>query len=238
LDEIRPVRFETGFQSYPQGSCLVEFGLTKVLCSACVNDGVPPFLKGAGQGWITAEYGMLPGATHQRSSREASRGKQTGRTLEIQRLIGRSLRSVMEMTAFPDRTVWVDCDVIQADGGTRTASITGSFVAAALAFHGLASKKNIARFPIRHFVAGISVGCIRGEKMLDLRYDEDSTAEVDLNVVMTDDGRFVELQGTAEQNPFSKGDLDGMLSLAAKGLDRLFALQREALPFDPSIYGL
>lgn len=216
----------------------MEMGQTKVICSASVNDGVPPFMKGTGQGWITAEYGMLPGATHQRSAREASRGRQTGRTLEIQRLIGRSLRSVVDASAFPDKTLWMDCDVIQADGGTRTASVTGSFAAMALAFHSLILKKAITRYPICHLVAGISVGCQAGEKILDLRYEEDSVADVDLNVVMTDDGRFVEVQGTAEHNPFTKADLDAMLALAAKGLDRLFALQREALPFDLGKYGL
>jgi ribonuclease PH len=213
-------------------------GQTKVICSASVNDGVPPFMKGTGQGWITAEYGMLPGATHQRSAREASRGRQTGRTLEIQRLIGRSLRSVVDSSAFPDRTVWIDCDVIQADGGTRTASVTGSFVAMALAFHSLMEKKVIARYPIRHLVAGISVGCHRGERILDLRYEEDSIAEVDLNVVMTDDGRFVEVQGTAEHNPFTKSDLDAMLALGAKGLDQIFQFQRQSLAFDLGRYGL
>lgn len=228
-DELRSVKFVTGFQSYPEGSCLVEMGQTKVICSASVNDGVPPFMKGTGQGWITAEYGMLPGATHQRSAREASRGRQTGRTLEIQRLIGRSLRSVVDASAFPDKTLWMDCDVIQADGGTRTASVTGSFAAMALAFHSLILKKAITRYPICHLVAGISVGCQAGEKILDLRYEEDSVADVDLNVVMTDDGRYVEIQGTAEREPFDDDALDRLKALAKKGIARLIARQRQAL---------
>lgn len=238
FDQLRPVVFRTGFQSYPQGSCLVEIGQTKVICSASVTDNVPPFLKGTGQGWITAEYGMLPASTQQRSAREASRGRQTGRTLEIQRLIGRSLRSIVDAEAFPDKTIWIDCDVLQADGGTRTASITGAFLALAQAFNSLVEKKIIARYPIRHFVAGVSVGRLRGERILDLKYDEDSVAEVDMNVVMTDDGRYVEIQGTAEHQPFSKSDMDEMLALAASGLDQLFKLQREALPFEASKYGL
>ena len=235
---LRPVTLKAGVQMYSEGSCLVEVGNTRVLCSACVNNGVPPFQKGTGLGWITAEYGMLPSATMQRSAREASRGKQTGRTQEIQRLIGRSMRAVVDQSAFPDMTVWIDCDVVQADGGTRTASITGAFVAMAQAFHVLTDKRIISRFPVQHFIAAVSVGLLNGEPILDLKYDEDSIADVDMNIVMTDDGRFVEIQGTAERTPFGKGSMDKMLALAAEGLDKLFQMQRSALPFDCSKYGL
>jgi len=236
--ELRPVAIETGTLIYPEGSCQVTFGNTRVVCSAMVEDRVPGFIKGTGQGWVTAEYGMLPASSQQRISREASVGKPSGRTQEIQRLIGRSLRSVLDLTAFADRTLWVDCDVLQADGGTRTAAITGGFVAMALAFDHLAQAKILKAFPIKHLVAAVSVGVLRGERILDLRYEEDSTAEVDMNVVMTDDGRFVEVQGTAEHAPFSKGDMDAMLALAAQGIDQIVAAQRAALPFDLGQYGL
>jgi ribonuclease PH len=236
--ELRPVTIEPGYLSYPEGSCLVTFGQTRVLCSAMVEDRVPHFMKGTGQGWITAEYGMIPGATQQRSNRESSTGRPSGRTQEIQRLIGRSLRTVVDLAAFSDRTLWVDCDVIQADGGTRTAAITGAYCAMAMAFDHLASAKIIKAYPVKSQVAAISVGILRGEKILDLKYDEDSIAEVDMNVVMCNDGRFIEVQGTAEQNPFSKTDLDAMLALAAQGIDQLFAAQRKALPFDLAKYGL
>jgi ribonuclease PH len=236
--ELRPVIIQAGYLAHPEGSCLVEFGKTKVVCSAMLEDRVPPFIKGTGQGWVTAEYGMLPGSTEQRTQREASRGKQSGRTLEIQRLIGRSLRSVTDFTAFPDKTIWVDCDVLQADGGTRTAAITGSFVAVAMAFHSLFEAKVIKSFPMKHLVAAVSVGMLQGERILDLKYDEDSIAEVDMNIVMTDDGRFIEVQGTAEHAPFTKADLDGLLALAAQGMDKLFAYQRSAFPFDLTQYGL
>lgn len=229
--DLRPVSIQPGYLVNPEGSCLVEFGRTRVLCSAMLEDRVPPFMKGTGQGWVTAEYGMLPGSTEQRTQREASRGKQSGRTLEIQRLIGRSIRSVTDFALFPDKTLWIDCDVIQADGGTRTAAITGSFVAAALAFQTLLEGKIIKAFPMRHLVAAVSVGILQGEKILDLKYDEDSSADVDMNVVMTDEGRFIEVQGTAEQAPFSKADLDALLALAALGCDQLFTHQRAALPF-------
>ena len=229
--DLRPVAIQAGYLINPEGSCLVEFGRTKVLCSAMLEDRVPPFMKGTGQGWVTAEYGMLPGSTEQRTQREAARGKQSGRTLEIQRLIGRSIRSVTDFTVFPDKTLWIDCDVIQADGGTRTAAITGSFVAAALAFHTLLEAKVIKSFPMRHLVAAVSVGILQGERILDLKSDEDSSADVDMNLVMTDEGRFIEVQGTAEQTPFSKADLDALLALAAQGCDQLFAVQRSALPF-------
>ena len=236
--DLRPVTIEPGFLSYPEGSCLVVFGQTRVLCSAMVEDRVPHFVKGTGQGWITAEYGMLPGATQQRTSRESSKGRPSGRTMEIQRLIGRSLRTVVDLSAFTDRTLWVDCDVIQADGGTRTAAITGAFCAMAMAFDHLVSAKIIKAYPVKAQVAAISVGILRGEKILDLKYDEDSIADVDMNIVMCNDGRFIEVQGTAEQNPFPKSDLDAMLALAAQGIDQLFAAQRKALPFDLAKYGL
>ena len=236
--EMRPVTIEPNYLDFADGSCLIKVGRTKVLCSAMVEDRVPPFIKGTGQGWITAEYGMLPGSTQQRTSREASRGKQSGRTLEIQRLIGRSMRSVADLSAFADRTLWIDCDVIQADGGTRTASVTGAFVASIMAFHHLMEAKLIRAFPLKHLVAAVSVGIFQGQKVLDLAYEEDSVAEVDMNVVMTDDGRFIEVQGTAEHSPFSKQDMDALLGLAAKGIDELFAKQREALPLDLSRYNL
>jgi ribonuclease PH len=235
---MRQVSIKPGYLMYPEGSCLVEFGNTKVVCSAMLEDRVPHFMKGTGQGWVTAEYGMLPASTQQRSQREASKGKQSGRTQEIQRLIGRSLRSVVNLTKFADKTIWIDCDVIQADGGTRTAAITGSFVAMATAFDRLVEAKVLKEFPVRNLVAALSVGILHGERILDLKYDEDSIAEVDMNVVMTDDGRFIEVQGTAEQAPFTKADLDALLALAAQGMDQLFALQREALPFQLSKYGL
>lgn len=230
-DEMRPIKIEPNYIIHPEGSCLVEVGLTKVVCCASVEDKVPPFLKGTGQGWITAEYGMLPASTQQRSAREASRGRPSGRSQEIQRLIGRSLRSVVDTKLFPDKTVWIDCDVIQADGGTRCASITGAFVAMGLAFTNLASRKIIKENPVKGRLAAVSVGIINGEKILDLKYEEDSIAEVDMNVVMTGDGRYIEIQGTAEHEPFSKKDLDELLGLAAKGIDELIQAQKKVLQF-------
>ncbi len=238
LDALRNVNMQTGYQLYPEGSCLIEMGNTRVLCSATIDDRVPHFIKGTGQGWITAQYGMLPTATSKRTPREAVSGRQSGRSQEIQRLIGRSMRSVMDLTAFPDRTVNVDCDVLQADGGTRTASITGAFVAVALAFHILISKKLIPRYPVRQLVAAISVGLVNGEPTLDLKYDEDSIADVDMNVVMTNDGKFVEIQGSAEHALFSRLQMDTMVTMAAKGIDQLFEAQRKALPFEIGQYGL
>ncbi len=226
---MRPVIIRPGYLIYPDGSCLVEFGNTKVVCSASVEDKVPPFMRGTGQGWITAEYGMLPAATQQRTAREASRGKQSGRTQEIQRLIGRSLRCVTDLGGFPDKTVWIDCDVLQADGGTRTAAITGSFVALVLALNKLKECGVLSTLPVRHSVAAVSVGMLRGEKLLDLKYDEDSIADVDMNIVMTDDGRLIEVQGTAEHAPFSKSDLDELIALAAQGIDAIFKVQAAAL---------
>ncbi len=230
-DEMRAIKIEPNYIIHPEGSCLVEVGLTKVVCCASVEDKVPSFLKGTGQGWITAEYGMLPASTQQRSAREASRGRPSGRSQEIQRLIGRSLRSVVDTKLFPDKTVWIDCDVIQADGGTRCASITGAFVAMGLAFANLAGRKILKENPVKGRLAAVSVGIINGEKILDLKYEEDSIAEVDMNVVMTGDGRYIEIQGTAEHEPFSKKDLDELLGLAAKGIDELIQAQKKVLQF-------
>lgn len=226
-DELRPVRITRGFTKHAAGSVLVEFGHTKVICTASVEQSVPGFLRGQGVGWITAEYGMLPGATHTRSDREAARGKQSGRTQEIQRLIGRSLRAAVDMSALGERTVRLDCDVIQADGGTRTASITGASVALrdALAAVGVQDA-------FRELVASISVGIWNGQPILDLDYAEDSTAETDMNVVMLADGGFIEVQGTAEGAPFSQPELSAMLELARKGAAELVALQKAALRED------
>ncbi len=223
-DEMRQVKFTRGFTKHAAGSVLVEFGDTKVICTASVDQSVPGFLRGKGVGWVTAEYGMLPGATHTRSDREAARGKQGGRTLEIQRLIGRSLRSVVDMKALGERTVRIDCDVIQADGGTRTASITGGALAMADALRTIGVQD-----AFREFVASVSVGIWRGEPVLDLDYAEDSTAETDMNVVMLESGGFIEVQGTAEGAPFSDTELERMLSLARQGILSLARHQRLAL---------
>lgn len=231
-DEIRTFKIDPNYIVHPEGSCLVEIGLTKVVCCATLEERVPTFLKGTGQGWITAEYGMLPASTQVRTAREASRGKPSGRSQEIQRLIGRSLRSVVDTSLFPDKTLWIDCDVIQADGGTRCASITGAFVAMALAFDNLIKRKLLDRNPVKARLGAISVGVINGEKVLDLKYEEDSIADVDMNVVMTGDGRYIEIQGTAEHKFFSKGDLDEMLSLAAKGIDDIFEIQKKVIRFE------
>jgi len=226
-DQLRPVTIVRDYLRHPEGSALVSFGHTKVICTASVEDKVPPFLKGRGQGWVTAEYGMLPRSTNTRTSRE--RGGPSGRSQEIQRLVGRSLRAVVEMAKLGERTIWVDCDVIQADGGTRTAAITGSFVAVADAIGTLVKSGALAGSPVRDCVAAISVGMVGNRPVLDLDYVEDSTAEVDMNVVMTGAGAFVEVQGTAEQTPFSKERLDQLLDLAAAGIGRLIELQRRAL---------
>jgi ribonuclease PH len=228
-DELRPVRLTRGYTRYAEGSVLVEFGDTRVVCTASVEDKVPPFLKGRGQGWVTAEYGMLPRATGTRTEREATRGRQGGRTLEIQRLIGRSLRAVIDLAALGERTIQVDCDVIQADGGTRTASITGAFVAVHDALTWLRERGAIARDPVRDFVAAVSVGMREGQALLDLDYAEDSTCETDMNVVMTGAGQFVEVQGTAEGKPFTLGEMEQMLLLARRGIERLIAAQKAAL---------
>ena len=228
-DELRPVRLTRGYTRYAEGSVLVEFGDTRVVCTASVEDKMPPFLKGRGQGWVTAEYGMLPRATGTRTEREATRGRQGGRTLEIQRQIGRSLRAVIDLAALGERTIQVDCDVIQADGGTRTASITGAFVALHDALTWLRERGAIARDPVRDFVAAVSVGMREGQALLDLDYAEDSTCETDMNVVMTGAGQFVEVQGTAEGKPFTLGEMEQMLLLARRGIERLIAAQKAAL---------
>ncbi len=228
-DQLRAVRITRGFTKHAEGSVLVEFGDTRVLCTASVEENVPPFLKGKGQGWVTAEYGMLPRSTHTRSAREAAKGKQTGRTQEIQRLIGRSLRAVVDLKALGERQVTVDCDVLQADGGTRTAAITGACVALHDAFAGLVAKGLLPASPLREFVAAISVGVFEGQPVLDLDYPEDSACETDMNVVMTASGGFVEVQGTAEGTPFSRAELDALLALAEQGIGELVAAQRAAV---------
>ncbi len=226
-DQLRPTRLTPHFLDHPEGSVLIEAGRTRVICTASVEDKVPPFLRGAGRGWVTAEYGMLPRATSTRTARESSRGRPSGRTQEIQRLIGRSLRAVTTLEALGERTVWIDCDVIQADGGTRTASITGGFVALVFALQRLRERGAITRMPLTEHVAAISVGVVGGAPLLDLAYEEDANAEVDMNVVMTGDGRFIEVQGTAEGAPFSRASHDALLKLAEAGILRLVAMQRE-----------
>ncbi|TXL65921.1 ribonuclease PH [Zeimonas arvi] len=228
-DVLREVRFTRGYTRYAEGSVLVEFGHTKVLCTASVEEKVPGFLRGAGRGWVTAEYGMLPRATHTRGDREAARGKQSGRTQEIQRLIGRSLRAVFDMAKLGERTITLDCDVLQADGGTRCASITGAWLAAYDAVASLVKAGVLAGSPIREHVAAVSVGIYQGVPVLDLDYDEDSNCETDLNVVMTGAGGFVEIQGTAEGEPFSRAQLDRLVGLASEGIERLVAAQKAAL---------
>ncbi len=227
-DELRPVRIERGFTEYAEGSVLIAFGRTRVLCTASVEESVPPFLKGTGQGWVTAEYGMLPRATHTRTPREAAKGKQGGRTLEIQRLIGRSLRAVVDLAALGERQVVLDCDVLQADGGTRTAAITGAWVALADACEALVARGVLSASPVRDQVAAVSVGLVGGEVLLDLDYAEDSTCDTDMNVVMTGAGGFVELQGTAEHGAFDRKALEALLALAEKGIGELLAAQRES----------
>ena len=226
-DQLRPVKITRDYLRHPEGSVLVEFGDTKVICTASIEEKVPPFLKGQGKGWVTAEYGMLPRSTNTRMNRE--RGGPSGRSQEIQRLVGRSLRAVVEMAKLGERTVWVDCDVIQADGGTRTAAITGSFIAMADAIGTVVRGGALPGTPVRDCVAAISVGIVGGAPALDLNYLEDSSAEVDMNVVMTGAGAFVEVQGTAEQTPFGRDSLAAMLALAEQGIGRLIALQRRAV---------
>jgi len=223
-EELRPIRITPGFNRYAEGSALVEFGETKVICTASVEKKVPPFLEGKGKGWVTAEYAMLPRSTHTRTAR-----KPGGRAEEIQRLIGRALRSAVRTDQMGERQITVDCDVIQADGGTRTAAITGGWVALALALRRLVSSEKLAHDPLRRAVAAVSVGIVAGEPLLDLAYTEDSSADVDFNFVMTDSGHFVEIQGTAEKEPFSSEDYAKLLGLASLGCSRLFALQQEAL---------
>jgi len=224
-DALRPITIERGFTRHAEGSVLISFGDTKVICTASVDPGVPSFLRGKGQGWITSEYGMLPRSTNTRMDREAARGKQSGRTVEIQRLIGRSLRTCVDMKALGEYTIRLDCDVIQADGGTRTASITGACIALYDAVSGLKLKKN----PFKQWVAAVSVGVVNDTPVLDLPYIEDSKAETDMNVVMSEDGRFIEVQGTAEGNPFSREELDQMLGLGEKGIRELLQLQKESV---------
>ena len=228
-DQLRPVRITRGYTMHAEGSVLIEFGHTKVLCTASVEEKVPGHKKGSGEGWVTAEYGMLPRATHTRSDREAARGKQSGRTQEIQRLIGRSLRAVFDLTLLGERTIHLDCDVLQADGGTRTAAITGAFVAAQDAVNGLLSQGKLTQSPIRDHVAAISVGIVQGQPLLDLAYTEDSACDTDMNVVMTGAGHFVEVQGTAEGAAFSRREMDALLVLAEQGCRSLVDLQKHSL---------
>ena len=229
IDQLRDIRLTRHYTRHAEGSVLIECGDTKVICTASIDEKVPPFLKGKGQGWLTAEYGMLPRSTGTRIDREAARGKQTGRTQEIQRLIGRSLRAVIDLSKIGERTIQIDCDVIQADGGTRTASITGAYVAVADAIAYLLLKKNLAKSPIRDHVAAISVGVYRGTPVLDLDYIEDSDCDTDMNVVMTGNGGFVEVQGTAEGEAFTQEQMNSMLALANKGIQELVNAQRAAL---------
>ena len=228
-DELRPVTITPRFMKHAEGSALIEVGDTKVVCSVSVEERVPPFLKGGGEGWVTSEYGMLPRATNTRSQREATRGKPSGRTHEIQRLIGRSLRAVVDAKALGERTLWVDCDVIQADGGTRTASITGAFVALVEALRHLKKLGLFEELPIVDYVAATSVGRVGGEVLLDLNYEEDSKAEVDMNVVKTGRGLYVEVQGTAEHKPFSEDEMKGLMAVADKGIQQLIAVQKTLL---------
>jgi len=228
-DELRAVRFTPDFTRHAAGSVLAEFGDTRVLCTASVENRVPPWLRGKGSGWVTGEYGMLPGSTHTRSGREAARGKQSGRTLEIQRLIGRSLRAVTDLDSLGERTITLDCDVLQADGGTRTASISGAFVALSIAVNRMLASKALQSNPLHGQVAAVSVGIYRGAAVLDLDYPEDSEAETDMNIVMNDAGRFIEVQGTAEGHAFTDDEFNAMLALARKGIDEIVIAQNEAL---------
>ena len=228
-DALRPVSLTRRYTVHAEGSVLVAFGATKVLCTASVEEKVPPHKRGSGEGWVTAEYGMLPRATHTRGDREAARGKQSGRTQEIQRLIGRSMRTVFDLSALGERTIHLDCDVLQADGGTRTAAITGAFVAAHDAVSWLLDQGRISASPIRDFVAAVSVGIVEGTPLLDLEYIEDSACDTDMNVVMTAAGGFVEVQGTAEGAPFTRAEMDRLLALAEQGIGQLVAAQRAAL---------
>ena len=228
-DELRPARITPGFLPYAEGSVLIEMGNTRVVCAASLEERVPPFLRNSGQGWLTAEYAMLPRATQTRTAREIGRGGPSGRTHEIQRLIGRSLRAVADMRALGERTITIDCDVLQADGGTRTAAITGAYVAFALASQHLLKIGKIQRSPATDQVAAISVGIVDNVPLLDLKYDEDSRAEVDMNVVCTGDGRFIELQGTAEREPFSRAQMDELVALGIRGIEALIQIQKAAL---------
>jgi ribonuclease PH len=226
---VRGVSLKTNYIKYAEGSCLIELGNTKIICTASIEDGVPLFLRGQGTGWLTAEYGMLPRSCQKRVTREAAKGARGGRTHEIQRIVGRSLRSVTTLELLGERTIWMDCDVIQADGGTRCASITGSFVALCLALDKLKKQGEFASIPVNNYIAAVSVGVVNDDVLLDLTYDEDSRAEVDMNVVMTDSGKYVEVQGTAEKEPFSRSRMDEMLKVAKKGIDGLISKQKTAL---------
>ncbi len=227
--DIRPVRYEVGYLDWAEGSVLLEMGRTRVLCAASYEPRVPQFLQGSGKGWVTAEYAMLPRSTEVRTPREAAKGRLSGRTQEIQRLIGRSLRAVTRMDRMPEGTIWIDCDVLQADGGTRTAAITGGYIALALAARTLKERGTVRADVVADSVAAVSAGMVDGERLLDLSYEEDVRADVDFNVVMTGSGRLVEVQGTAEGEPFSRDDLDEMVALAARGIQRLTSIQREAV---------
>lgn len=229
VDEMRPVSITRDFIRHAEGSVLITVGETKVICTASVEDKVPQFLRETGQGWVTAEYGMLPRSTKTRTPRETSAGRPSGRTFEIQRLVGRSLRGVTDLPALGERTIWIDCDVIQADGGTRTAAISGAFIALADALHTLRENGRIAKLPLKDFVAATSVGVVEGQVVLDLCYAEDAIADVDMNVVMTGSGKFIEVQGTAEEAPFDRSQLDAMLKLAGSGIQELIAMQRKLL---------
>lgn len=228
-DQLRPISFEVGFARHAEGSCLTKFGDTHVLCTASIEEKVPPFLRNKGTGWITAEYGMLPRSTHSRMNREASRGKQSGRTQEIQRLIGRALRSVVDLDALGERQITIDCDVLQADGGTRTAAISGAYIAVFQAFQKLLQEEKIEKLPLFHQVAAVSCGIVDGVPVLDLDYEEDSTAQVDANFVLTNEGGIIEVQTTAEGAPFEEADFHDMMSLARLGIGEITTLQREAL---------
>ncbi|MFC4022617.1 ribonuclease PH [Oceanobacillus longus] len=230
VNNLRPIKMTTNYISHPEGSVLIEMGNTKVICNASIEDRVPPFMRGQGKGWITAEYSMLPRATAQRNIRESSKGKVSGRTMEIQRLIGRALRSVVNLNKIGERTIWVDCDVIQADGGTRTASITGAYVAVVLALGKLLEKKSISKMPVTDYLAAISVGVLPGgTEILDLNYEEDFKALVDMNIVMTGAGEFVEIQGTGEEATFSHNQLQNMLKLANEGIQQIIETQKEMI---------
>lgn len=231
-ESIRQIKITRNYTKYAEGSVLIEVGDTKVICTASIEDKVPPFLKGTGEGWITAEYNMLPRSTGTRKPRDIARLKIDGRTMEIQRLIGRALRSVVDLKALGEKTIWIDCDVIQADGGTRTTSISGSFVALVDAVNKLHKKKPFKVYPIRNYVSAVSVGIVNDEFMIDLCYEEDSTAKVDLNIVGTDEGEFVEVQGTGEESPFKRADLNKLLDLGEKGLKQMIQCQKDALKMD------
>lgn len=231
-DQLRHIKITRHYNKYAEGSVLIEEGDTKIICTASIEDKVPPFLKGSGEGWITSEYSMLPRANQVRKPRDITKGKTDGRAMEIQRLIGRALRSVVDLKALGEKTIWIDCDVIQADGGTRTASITGAFVALVDAVNTLHRSSPFKIYPIRQFVSAVSVGIVDGEKLMDLCYMEDSNAKVDMNIIMTDSGEFVEIQGTGEQSPFSRKNLDELISLGEKGIKQLIGIQKESLKMD------